>query len=312
MKKLGLVLIVLLNSLLVFGNESISVGILNGPSAIPAGYMMENVSKVNDADLSIEKFADPKALLPKLIKKEVDIGFLPVNVAAKVYNSSKGGVICCGITGNGNISLITKDKSVKSLDDLSGKKVNVAGQGATPDYLFKYILSSNNVDNVEFDFSIPTNQLAPMLISGKVEYAVVPEPFVSVAQMKSKDVTAAFNLQDEYRKITGSNKDYPLTLMVVTKEFAETHSDLLKAFLEEYEKSVNWTIANPSAAGKLSEKHNLGFKQPVAVKAIPNSNYCFVEAVDGKNEIESFLNLFLNYAPESIGGKLPDEGFYFK
>ena len=139
----------------------------------------------------------------------------------------------------------------------------------------------------------------------------MPEPFVSVAQMKSKDVTAAFNLQNEYRKVTGSDKDYPLTLIVVTKEFAENNSDLLKAFLKEYEKSVKWTIKNPSAAGKLSEKHNLGFKQPVAVKAIPNSNYCFVEAAEGAKDIEAFLGLFLNYAPESIGGKLPDDGFYF-
>lgn len=319
MKKIGFVLFVLLNSLLVFGNESISVGILNGPSAIPIGYMKENVEKINNADLIIEKFADPKALLPKLIKKEVDIGFLPVNVAAKVFNSSNGAIKCCAVTGNGNIGLVTKDKSIKRLSDLEGKKVYVAGKGATPDYLFRYLLSENEIDiseeqnrdAVELDYSIPTNQLAAMLVSDKIKYAVIPEPFISAAQLKSKKVRVAIDFEEEYKTVTRNVSSYPLTVMVVTKEFAEENGELLEEFLEKYEDSYEWTVENPHKAGSLSEKHQLGFNQAIAVKAIPRSNYCFVEAEDGRADIESFLNLFLQYAPESIGGKLPADEFYY-
>ena len=311
MKKFGLVLVVLLNSLLVFGNESISLGILNGPSAIPTGYMIENVTKINNTDLVIEKFATPQTLLPKLLKKEINIGFLPVNVAAKVFNSSNGAIVCCGISGNGNISLITKDKSIKRLSDLEGKKVYVAGQGATPDYLFQYLLSENQVEGVELDYSIPTNQLAAMVVSGKIEYAVVPEPFVSVAQLKDRKVRVALDFQKEYEKVCEESDIYPLTVIVARKEFAENNMELLDSFLEVYEDSYEWTVKNPHKAGALSEKHQLGFNQAVAVKAIPRSNYCFIEADEGKEDIEAFLNLFLAYAPEAIGGKLPADDFYF-
>lgn len=319
MKKIGFVLIVLLNSLLVFGNESISLGILNGPSAIPTGYMIENVDKINGADLIVEKFANPQALLPKLIKKEVDIGFLPVNVAAKVFNSSNGAIVCCGISGNGNISLITKDKSIKRLSDLEGKKVYVAGQGATPDYLFRYLLSENQVtiadenngNGVILDYSIPTNQLAAMIVSDKIEYAVVPEPFISAAQLKARNVRVALDFQKEYDKVSEESDTYPLTVIVATKDFAENNVELLKEFLDEYKDSYEWTVKNPHKAGKLSEKHQLGFNQAIAVKAIPRSNYCFIDAEDGQEDIEAFLNLFLEYAPQSIGGKLPSSDFYF-
>ena len=317
MKKIGLVLIALISTCMVFGNEPVSVGILNGPSSIPAGYMIENVTSINETDVSFEKFADPKALLPKLIKKEVDIGFLPVNVAAKVFNSSNGAVICCGITGNGNISLVTKDDNINSLSDLKGKKVHVAGQGATPDYLFRYLLSENGIlvgdssEGVELDFSIPTAQLPAYILSNKIDYAVVPEPFISVMELKSKDINVPIDFQAEYKSATGKDSEYPLTVMVATRDFVLKHGDLLKSFLSEYEKSVKWTVENPAAAGGLSEKHSLGFNKAVASKAIPKSNYCFVYAEDSKDIIEKFLGLFLEYAPASIGGKLPSNNFYF-
>ena len=45
--------------------------------------------------LTYEKFADPQALLPKMIKKEIALGFMPANVAAKVYNAGNKSIICC-------------------------------------------------------------------------------------------------------------------------------------------------------------------------------------------------------------------------
>ena len=68
--------------------KQIRVGLLNGPTCVPAAYLMENDSSISGAELTYEKFADPQALLPKMVKNEIDIGFMPANVAAKVYNDS--------------------------------------------------------------------------------------------------------------------------------------------------------------------------------------------------------------------------------
>ena len=299
-------------------NTLVRVGLLNGPTCVPASYVMENTTSVSGAGLTFEKFADPQALLPKMIKNEIDIGFMPVNVAAKVYNAGNKSIICCAVVGLGNLSLITTDENIRRFTDLKGKTVYVAGQGATPEYMFRYLLKENNMTyagekaDVTMDFSIPTAQIAAQLISGKIQYAVVPEPFATIAKSKSEKVVAALDFQKEYLELTGEKEIYPLSVMVVRSDFAKENSKLLKEFLSEYEKAVKWTIKNPTASGLLCEKHKLGLTAGVVENAIPVSNYTYVPAASAKKSIEGLLNLFLEGEKSSIGGKLPDNGFYYK
>ena len=299
--------------------QEIRLGVLNGPSCIPAGYLLDEKAPVKGATVTYEKFADPQALLPKMLKGEIDIGFLPANVTAKVYNSSNGAIICCAITGNGNLSLITTDTSVKQLSDLRGKSVAVAGQGATPEYMFRYLLEKNGIkadasDGVVLDFSIPTAQIAAQLISGKISYAVVPEPFATVALSKSDSVFVAVDFQQEYEYFEGKGKIYPLTVMVVTKTFAEKNAKLLKSFLSAYETSYKNTLKNPQKAGELCEKFELGLAAGIVTKSIPKANYVYIASSNSKakDKVEELLNIFLAFDPSSIGGKLPDKDFYFK
>ena len=288
--------------------QQLRLGVLNGPSCIPAAYLL---------DESVEKFADPQALLPKMLKGEINVGFMPANVAAKVYNSSNGAIQCLAITGNGNLSLITTDPDVKSLTDLKGKTVAVAGQGATPEYMFRYLLDKNGItadttDGVTLDYSIPTAQIAAQMISGKIAYAVVPEPFATVAQTKSDKVVVAVDLQAEYEKFEGKGKVYPLTVMVVTKAFAKKNAKVLKTFLSDYEKSLAKTLENPMEAGKLCEEFGLGLAAAIVAKSVPKANYVFIPTskAEAKKKVEELLNIFLAYDAASIGGKLPDKGFY--
>ena len=298
--------------------QKIRLGVLNGPSCIPAGYLLNQTAPVKGAELSFEKFADPQALLPKIIKKEVDLGFMPLNVAAKVYNSGNKVITCTAVTGLGNLKLITTDENIRRFSDLKEKTVYIAGQGATPEYMFSYLLTENGMTyagekpDLTLDFSVPTAQLAAQLLSGKIQYALVPEPFATIAQMKSDKVRAALDLQKEYIEVTGEKEIYPLTVMVVRTDFAKENPELLLAFLSEYKKAVSWTISNPSQAGKLSQKHNLGLSSDIVEKSIPLSNYTFVSASDAKKSMEILLNLFLENNKASIGEKLPDQDFYFK
>ena len=293
--------------------QSIRVGLLNGPTCIPAAYIIEN-----DKSITFQKFADPQALLPKLIKKEIDVGFMPLNVAAKVYNSGNKVLICSAVTGLGNLSLITTDPNLRRIADLKGKKLYVAGQGATPEYLLRYILEENKLTygdekgkDLSLDFSIPTAQLASQLISGKIKYALVPEPFATIAKLKSDKVRVAVDLQKEYLEITGEQEIYPLSVMVVRADYAKENAEIFDSFLTEYEKAVSWTINNPKEAGILSEKNGLGLTAEVVENSIPLSNYTFLNADKSVNQIEAMLLLFLKCDTTSIGGKLPDKDFYY-
>ncbi len=316
MKKIICSLFVLVLSFSLFGKEKtaeIKVGVLNGPTCIPSAYLMNKKNSSYD----FEVFADPTALIPKMIKQEIDIGFLPVNAAAKVYKASNKMIICCAVTGNGNLTLITKNKNIKKLTDLKGKKVYVAGQGATPEYMFSYLikqngLSINSSNGITLDFSIPNNQLAAYLINDKIKYAVVPEPFSTIAKTKCPDIITAVDLQSEYESLEGEGKIYPLSVMVVRKDFAVKNPLLLEQFLSDYAAAVEWTINHPMQSGKLCQKYDLGLDPVIVSKAIPNANYTFERASMAKKSMEDLLSIFLDFAPEAIGGQLPDEEFYYR
>lgn len=294
----------------------VRLGILNGPSCIPAAYLLENVVSIEGHDLEYENIANANSLVAKLINKEIDIGFLPPNMASIVYNSHKDFIICTAITGNGNLSLISKDNSIKKLEDLKGKTINVAGSGATPEYMFRYLLSKNKIpqdckEGVTLDFSIQTQQLAAMLIAGKIDYALVPEPFATVAIMKDSSICKVLDLQNEYKKIEGNNQNYPLTVMVANKKFAEENTVVLNKFLQMYKESFEWTLENGLEAGSLCQDLGLGLQAPIVSNSIPYANYVFIPASESRKQIEKLLKIFLDSDPKSIGGKLPDANFYY-
>ena len=155
--------------------KKINVAILNGPSCIPISFMMEENSNSTKSKYVFEKFANPQAVLPKMVKNEIDIAFMPLNVAAKAYNLSEK-IKCVAICGNGNLSLVTKDANIKQFSDIKDKEVYVAGQGSTPEYMFLYLLNQNGI-KANLNFSVPTANIPSYLIENQIDYAVLPEPF---------------------------------------------------------------------------------------------------------------------------------------
>lgn len=341
--------------------KQVRAGVLNGPSGIPCAYLIENKDSFGIKNLTFENFTSAQTELPKLLKGEIDIGFLPPNAAAKVFNAGNSAVVCLGITGNGNLFVISKKSGTHTLESLRGKTVQCAGQGATPEYMLKYLLSKQNIpvnlnsqlprtsqdlklsndsenprdsknpeisetsqaqrdlqssknlnkseNAVTLDFSIPNANIAAALISDKIEYALVPEPFATVAEIKSPDVKRVLDIQQLFAHQNGGS--YPMTLLVANAKFAKSNKSTVEKFIQAYKQAFEWTVKNPSHAGTLAEKNNLGLNAKIVEKAIPNAAFTWKNATDGKTEIESLLSIFLENAPESVGGKLPADDFYF-
>jgi NitT/TauT family transport system substrate-binding protein len=300
------------------GKKVLRVGILNGPTSIPAAYLYENPPDLGGVETSFDLFASPLAELPKLLKNELDIGFLPANAAAKVYVKNNGSLIALGISGNGNLSLLTTNPDSNSFSGLRGKTVSVAGQGATPEYIFRYLLAQQKLkvgdgpDAVGIDFSIPASELAAALLSGKIQYALLPEPFATVALMKSSQVHQVVDIQAAYSSFQGQGSSYPLTLLVCTASYLKDNPEIVAQFIEEYKKATAWTVSDPVQAGALVQKYTLGLMAPVAARSIPKGAYVWIDATAGRSSIEKLFDIYLTFAPEAIGGSLPDTGFYYK
>jgi NitT/TauT family transport system substrate-binding protein len=296
------------------------VASLNGPSSIPMAALFETHPDLDGVASAFSVAASPDILLPSLLKGDVDMAVLPVNAASKVYAASKGALFLTAIIGEGMISLVTKDPAVTKLADLKGKTVHVAGQGATPEYLFRYLLAANSIpadvrspEAVILDFSIPTYELPAALLSGKISYAVVPEPFSTVITGNKPAFRRAIDFQQEFAAaINTPGAAYPVTALVVRRGFALKYPETVRSFLKAMEGAVAWTNTHPREAGLLVEKHTVGLQATIAERAIPTSAFVFKSAPAARKSVEQLLGIFRARDPASIGGALPDSGFYFE
>jgi NitT/TauT family transport system substrate-binding protein len=288
------------------------VGALKGPSGIGMVKLFETPPSPADGS-TVRLVAVPNAelMIAKLISGEYDAGVLPVNIAAKLYASGVP-LRMAAIVGEGMVSFLSADPSIHSLSDLRGRRINVAGQGATPDFLLRRLLRAAGLDperDLKLDYSLPYPEAAAALAAGKIDCAVLPEPFSTMARLAGPDLRSPLDLGALWTAETGQ-ASYPMTAFVVSGSLAAERPQTVKAILDSYSASIAWVLAKPEEAGALVEKQDLGLKAGVAAKAIPRSAYVFTAAKAARPAVEALLRVFLELSPASIGGRLPDDAFY--
>ena len=63
-------------------------------------------------------------------------------------------------------------------------------------------------------------------------------------------------------------------------------------------------------ASVLIEEYNI-VSAAVAEKALPYCNIVFIEGEEMKNKLSGYLNVLAEQNPKSIGGKIPEDEFYY-
>ena len=53
-------------------------------------------------------------------------------------------------------------------------------------------------------------------------------------------------------------------------------------------------------------------KEPIAKKAIPQCNITYMAGQDMKTALSGYLEVLMAQNAKSVGGQLPDDGFYFQ
>jgi len=293
-------------------SPAVRLGVLKGPSGIGMIYLFENAPRLSSgAKLETALVASADLMVPKLVSGEYSMAVLPVNMAAKLRESGVP-IELAAIVGNGMVKFLSSDDSIVDLASLKGKEIYVAGQGATPDYLLRTLLKSAGLDpsaDLKLSYSMPYPEMAAAVASGKISSAVLPEPFATVALKANPKLRTALDLGKLWTKATGQDS-YPMTALVVSSKFAASDPRSVRNILAAVRSSIAKVQADPAAAAALVEKHDFGLKAAVAREAIPRSAYVYETAAQARPAVEALLKVFLELAPASVGGTLPDDGFY--
>jgi NitT/TauT family transport system substrate-binding protein len=310
---LSIVLLILFSCSKNKESKKTTIATLKGPSAMGMIKMIDSLENTKNAQMEILIFNEPIQVRKLMLENSVDFAILPTTMGAILYNKGIPYQLAA-VPVWGTLYVFGTDSTIKSWNDLKGKRIHIMGKGMTPDVLFKYLLIRNGIDpekDVTLDYSFPTHvDLANAVAAENAEIGVISEPMVSLVMQKNKNVHALFDLNAEWQKVHSS---IPIaqTAFLVNTEFAENNPEIVDQILMEYKKSTEWVNANPDMAAELIVKYNILPNTFVAKESIPRSNLNFVRASEIKTEVYHYLDIFYALNPDIIGGKIPDEGFIF-
>jgi NitT/TauT family transport system substrate-binding protein len=289
-----------------------------GPMSIPLAYMKEQNSLASIAnETTLDVWANPTQLQAIITGGQGDFVALPVNSAAVFYNKGISlKLLDCSVWNI--LYLVTSDTTVKSLSDLKGKQVVVPYQGAIPDAIFQTVLKEQGLDSgkdLSIFYAADPVQAAQLLLSGKEKYALLSEPSATSVILKGQSTGITFvralNMLTEWQKSADGAKT-PIAGTVVLGSLKD-RPDIIETFLTEYQKAVQWMMTHPQEAGELGASilADQGFSAEAWTQSTQNVSWNFVSAVNAQPDIEKFFKTLNNVSPNFIGGKLPDDGFYF-
>ncbi len=284
---------------------------LKGPTGMGLAKLMDESAAEDTAnDYTFTLAGDPTQVSASVIKGEVEVACVPVNLASTLYNKTEGKYICLAINTLGVLHILEAGDSVQSIADLAGKTLYATGQGSTPEYILNYILEKNGIaDKVTVEYETEHTALVSLFANGSVTLGMLPEPNVSAAMVQTPTLRKALDLTAEWDKVCDTSAVQGC--VIVKKEFAEANPDALKAFMNEYAASVEFVNANVEQAAALCETYGIVPKAAIAKRALPNCNIVFVTGEEMKTDLSAFLGVLFGANPKSVGGKLPGEDFYY-
>ena len=293
----------------------VRIGSLSGPTSMGLVKLMDDAEQGNTQNTYefAELSTDPSAFVAPLSTGELDIAAVPSNLACVLYNKTEGGIQVLAINNLCVLNIVERGETVNTLADLKGKKVYATGQGAVPEYTLRYLLNQNGIDpdsDVEIQWCADTTEALSYVSADTEAIAMLPQPFATAALAQVEGLRLAIDLNEEWLNLQNGCKQVT-GVIVVRKEFAEQNPDAVKIFLSEYEASMNYSLEDTEGAAALIEKSGIVGKAALAQKALPGCHLNYEIGKDMQTSLSGFLKILYDENPASVGGKLPEDDFYY-
>jgi NitT/TauT family transport system substrate-binding protein len=292
--------------------KKVEVMALSGTSGLAMVKLFAENSTA-DTRINYTVLKSPDLLMAKLVAGEADLAALPINQAAILYN--KGVAIqVAAVIGWGVLYIVGNDPTIKTWKDLKGKELYLAAKGAVPDLLFRYLATQNGLhpdQDLKLNYIASPVELAKMTAAGKVTLATLPEPWVTEVLTRAPQLKVVLDYQSEWSRLEKQKATYPQTCVVVSRKLLKGQPLVVKRFLKDLQRSMNWLQRHPEQGGILAEKY-VQISATAVQKGLPRCNLNYQSARRVRPAVQQFLRRLNAITPAAIGGKLPDDGFYYR
>ena len=293
---------------------NIRVAAIRGPTALGLLKLMDSQERgYAFNNYHFEILGSPDEVPPLLVRGDVDVAAVPGNLAAVLYNRMEGELQALAVVTLGVLHIADTTGEIHSVADLAGRTIYLHGQGATPEFALNYVLTQNGLipgEDVFLEFRAEHAEIAALLETGQAEVALLPEPFASTVLARIDGLQLVLDLTEEWDRV---QPDYGLIMSVVIarREFLENNPEAVAIFMEEYSESIDFMTTHISDGAQLAVDFGLIPNVDIAESALPRTHIVFITGEEMRQNLIGFYNVLYDAAPESIGGELPGESFFF-
>lgn len=257
-------------------------------------------------------YAAADEIVPLVVKGEVDIALVPANLAATLYQKTNGAIEVANINTLSVLQVVTPGNvEMSDLTALKGKTIYMTGKGTTPEASLRYLVEKNGMswDDMTVEFKTEATEVVSALQTDPTAFAVLPEPFATVAIQQLDNRHIALSLGDEWDRVSDNGSQLVTGVTIVRKEFAEAHPAAMLQFAADAAESVAYVNGHPEDAATKIESLDI-VKAPIAKLAIPRCNLVCMTGEEMRTALSGYLDALYTFDPQMIGGKLPDDAFY--
>lgn len=288
---------------------TVRVGALKGPTSMGLVFLMDQQEE--SYEFTMVTAADE--LLTQMVQGELDVALIPANTAAVLYQKTEGEIAAVDINTLGVLYVVTGDETIDSMEKLAGKTVYLTGKGTTPDYALQYLLNAYGVNDVTLEYKSEAAEVAAVLQNDPQAIGVLPQPFATVACAQNENLKITMDLTQVWDEKQDEGESRLVTgVTVMTKDFLEEYPDQAEQFLKDHEESAAQINEDPDTGAALVAEAGIVEKEAIAKQAIPYCNITCITGEEMKTALEGYLETLYELNPESTGGAMPGEDFYFE
>ena len=203
-----------------------------------------------DTDFKPIHFIVGNSIIDAFITNQIDAAYVgPGPYINAVYrnipiqflsNAANGGTLLVGTT---------------KLPLPDGARIAVPQYGNTQDLILRSYLKKNNLlDKVKI-IALPPQDTGTAFFTMSIDAACLPEPWGTI--LIEKRIRASHDLPLQIlvnEKSILNNGEYPVTVLIVNKKFAQEHPDLTRKLLVAHNKSNAFISNNPSEAIEITRE----------------------------------------------------------
>lgn len=222
-------------------------------------------------DVEIQTMQSSPAIAAAVASNSVDIGFMSVDSLATIHQKNIPLVIIAPATEYASPATsrtvaitLSAHSPTRQAKDLNGKiiAVNALHSLSTLGPSVWIDQNGGNSSTVKF-VEMPMSAMAAALDAGRVDAALVSEPFTSEARKSGRILVSGFD---------AIAKHFLTTTWCTTAQWAKDHADAVQRFAGVIHDTAVWANKNPDKSGEILVKYTK--IDPAAIATMARSRYC--------------------------------------